>query len=155
MTSTLASQVYRAVGPSTAESTLFEKLDRAISNAPPRAGDVVQAFGLDDDCAGNGCFFKGGDIGGIKYASGNLRPTKEGLIFVLEDFSGQCVRVDQAEVHYGTRKPEEGCDHGGCWYRSAQYEWGIIGFGVKDPKAQCVSSLVINTEQYQRPKSHQ
>lgn len=155
LTGALASEVYRAPEPNGSEVQLFKKLDFAISNNPPRAEDVVKAFSLKRKCARQTCFFDGGDVGGLTYGSGNIRPSETGLIFVLEDFAGECIRVDRAENHYGTAGPSEECDHGGCWYRTAQSEWGIIGFGVSGPEAQCASSVVINTQPYQRPKRRQ
>ena len=145
----------RAPNPNANERLLFEKLDFAISGNPPRAEDVLKVFGLDDSCARKSCFFESGQIGGLRYTGGQISPSNEGLIYVLEDLSGECIRVDRAERHFGTGQPEESCAHGGCWYRTAQHEWGIIAFGVKGPDAQCVSSVVINTEDYQRPQRDQ
>lgn len=138
-----------------AEQQLFEKLNFAMSGNPPRAEDVVKAFDLGKECAHKTCFFDSGQIGRLQYGKGNIRPSKEGLIFVLEDFAGACIRVNRAESHFGTAEPEQGCSHGGCWYRSSQRNWGIIGFGLKERQAQCASSVVINTQPYQRPRANQ
>ena len=133
-----------------AEQQLFKKLDFALSGNPPRAEDVVKAFDLGKECAHKTCFFGSGQIGSLRYGKANIRPSEEGVIFVLEDFAGACIRVDRAEGHFGTSQPEESCSHGGCWTRVAQREWGIIGFGLKERHAQCASSVVINTQPYQR-----
>jgi hypothetical protein len=127
-----------------AEQHLFEKLDFAMSGNPPRAEDVVKAFDLGKECVHKTCFFDNGQIGSLQYGEGNIRPA-QGLIFVLEDFAGACIRVDRVESHFGTAQPEQSCAHGGCWTRISQREWGIIGFGLKDKHAQCASSVVINT----------
>ena len=153
ITAALWWQLNRDLEP--AEQRLFEKLDSAISGNPPRAEDVVKAFDLDEECAHKTCFFDSGQIGSLRYGKGNIRPSEEGLIFGFEDFASACIRVDRAESHFGLGQPEESCAHGGCWYRTAQHEWGIIGFGVKDPNDQCVSSVVINTQPYQRPRGNQ
>ena len=135
-----------------AERELFDKIEYAISKNPPDARDVVSAFDLTPDCAVETCFFKEGSIGALTFEKGNIRPTKNGLILVLEKFSGACVRVTQIESRFNTSQPTPGCASGGCWYREAQYDWGIVGFGLDQKNASCASSVVINSRPHQRPK---
>ncbi len=131
---------------------LFSKLDAAIANTPPRASDLIEAFGLPETCREKTCYLQPGKIGGLRYDGGNLRQSEDGLVFVLEGLAGSCIRTDQAQAYYSAGKPEERCSHGGCWSTQAQYSWGILGFGLGKPNSQCVTSIAINSLPYQRRK---
>ena len=133
------------------ESLLVEKLEAATAHNPPRAEAIVDAFNLPEECGQNPCFFEDGNIGDLSFSSGNLRPRGQELIFVLEEFGGSCVRTARVQSHFGTQDPEQMCSHGGCWARSAQFPWGILSFGVDEPRSKCISSLVINSEAVFRP----
>lgn len=138
------------------ERLLFSKLDAAISQQPPAAGDVIAAFGLPDACRGRGCFLEGGGIGNLRFSGGNLRQPKDsadGLIFEIDGFSNVCIRSDRVETYFGTGEAEQSCSHGNCWYTRAQYPWGILTFGLSSPTAACVRSAVINSLPYQRSNS--
>ena len=133
------------------ERLLFAKLDMATSHAPPRAEDIIGAFELPEACLRETCWLEEGSVGGLSYSKGNLRQPEEGLIFVLEGFSGKCVRTQRASAHFDLKPTEQSCPHGGCWYSDAQHDWGILTFGLDQPNSECVSSVVINTLPYQRP----
>lgn len=131
---------------------LFSKLDAATANTPPRASDLIEAFGLPETCREKTCYLEPGKIGGLRYDGGNLRQSEDGIVFVLEGLAGSCIRTDQAQAYYSAGKPEEQCSHGGCWSTQAQYSWGILGFGLGKSTSQCVSSIAINSLPYQRRK---
>lgn len=133
------------------ESLLFAKLEGALSHSPPRAEDIIAAFALPKSCRDETCWLEESSIGGLRYSEGNLRQPEEGLIFILEEFSGECVRTQRASVHFDLKPPTQSCSHGGCWYSDAQHDWGILTFGLDQPNSECVSSVVINTLPYQRP----
>jgi hypothetical protein len=134
------------------EAALFAKLDQSLNRSPPDAEDIIQAFQLSDSCRTKTCWISPGAIAGLRYEKGNLRQPKDGLIFVLEGFTGTCIRTQRAEAHFGLGAAEQVCSHGECWYRTAQHSWGILGFGIDAPDSQCVSSVVINTTDHQRPR---
>ena len=138
--------------PDQTERELFKKLEALTSANPPQAADVVDAFELDAECATESCFLDPGNIASLQYSGGDIRPQGKSVIFVLEGFSGTCIRVDRVERRFGTAAPTQECSHGGCWYREAQYDWGIIGFGVKERGARCVDSVVVNTHSYTHPR---
>lgn len=127
------------------EQVLFSKLDKAIASSPPKADDIIAAFDLSEECRTKFCHFKQGHIGGLRFDSGNFRQRGSGLILVLEDLSGTCVRASEIEAYYGTEKPHASCSSGGCWYAAAHYPWGDLAFGLEEPRSRCVSSIVINS----------
>jgi hypothetical protein len=127
------------------ETELFARIDRATATNPPTAAGIASAFGLDAACANKTCFFDQGKIAGLSYAQGNLRPGKDGVIFVLEKFSGECIHASAIAARYRVSEAEQTCSDAVCWYRNAHRDWGIIGFEVATPQSQCVSSVVINT----------
>lgn len=134
-----------------AERLLVQKLDQSISSNPPQASDIVDAFSLPEECQEKTCWLEEGSIDDLRYSDGNLRPQDHGLIFQIEEFSNACIRAQRMEAYYDLKEPESNCSHGSCWYRKAQFSWGILTFGVKEPGSRCVSSVVINTLPYQRP----
>jgi len=135
------------------EQLLFSMLDASIAKTPPDAADIIAAFDLPEACQEKTCFLEPGMIGGFSFNGGNLRPPKEGLIFVLEDFKGSCIRTKRAQTYYDTEEPRQNCSHGGCWGTHAQYSWGILSFGLDKRNSTCVSSVVINSMPYQRPRN--
>jgi hypothetical protein len=134
------------------EQLLFSKLDAAIAGNEPKGRDIIAAFDLPEGCRGQSCFLDRGHVGSLRYESGSLTQRENELIFVLEDFSGTCIRTEQVQTRYSVLEPIEGCAHGGCWARTTQYPWGILAFGVKQPQSKCVSSVVINSEIVWRPR---
>lgn len=134
------------------EQLLFSKLDAAIAGSKPDGRDIIAAFDLPEGCRKKTCFLDQGNIGSLSYEGGNLRQRETELIFVLEDFSRACIRTAQVQSRYRTQEPIEMCSHGGCWARTAQYPWGILSFGVKQPHSKCVSSVVINSETVWQPR---
>lgn len=134
------------------EQLLFSKLDSAIAGNKPDGRDIIAAFDLPEGCRKKTCFFDQGNIGSLSYQGGNLSQRETELIFVLEGFSGACIRVAEVQNRYNTQEPIEMCSHGGCWARTAQYPWGILSFGVEKPRSKCLSSVVINSETVWRPR---
>ncbi len=132
------------------ERLLFEKIDDAIASNPPKASKIDRAFDLTMDCKAGGCFYKSGSIGDLRFQWGDLRQSDDGLIFHIEELSGECVRTRKAVQRFGTGAPEQSCSHGGCWYTKTRHPWGILGFGIEEPDSICISSLVVNSEPYQR-----
>lgn len=135
------------------ERHLFERLESAVGSGPPSSSEIVRAFSLPPDCARRSCFFELSEVVSPTFATGNLRPTGEGLVFVLEGPRGQCVRVDRAAGHFGAGEVRQACAHGGCWYVEASRQWGVLGFGLENRGATCVASVVINSLPYQRPRN--
>ena len=133
------------------EQLLFSKLNASIASTPPTASEIIAAFDLPESCRKKTCFLEPGDIGDLSYDSGNLRQPKDGLIFVLEDFDGSCIRTESVRTYYDTKEPRQNCSHGGCWGTHAQFTWGILSFGLGERNSKCVSSVVINSLPYQRP----
>ena len=127
------------------ERLLFAKLDAAITRQPPEAQDIIAAFDLPPACGGKSCFFGSGNIGGLRFDSGDLRPSGNGLILVLEGFSDSCIRANRIETYYGAGDPELSCFDATCWYAEAQHSWGIIAFELEEPASRCISSAVINS----------
>ena len=129
------------------EDLLFSKIEAAIASNPPSANEVVAAFDLPESCLERTCFLEPSTIAGIDYGGGDLRDREEeGLIFVLEEISGTCIRTQRVRAHYNTEDPHQACSHGGCWYTSANYSWGFLSFGLEKPSSECISSVVINSE---------
>ena len=96
------------------------------------------------------CFFEAATMAEAEHGGGNLRPTKDGLVFVLEQLRGRCIRTDMAAKRYGPAEMRQVCNHGGCWYLEARRNWGVLGFGLEKPNSACVSSVVINSLPYER-----
>jgi hypothetical protein len=134
------------------ERQLFERLDSLVAGGPPRSSEIVRAFSLPAQCERGSCFFAQSEIANPVFAGGNLRPTEEGLVFVLERPRGQCIRIDRAVAHFGTGEVEQSCSDSDCWYVKASHGWGILGFGLESPAATCAASVVINSLPYQRPR---
>ncbi|HYI48437.1 MAG TPA: hypothetical protein VEX35_08240 [Allosphingosinicella sp.] len=141
-------------GPSlnSSERQLFERLEGVVASGRPTASEIVRAFGLPPECARRSCFFEQSQVVSHGFTGGDLRPAEDGLVFVLERPTGQCIRVDRAIAYFGAGEPRESCSHGGCWYVKARHRWGILGFGLEAPGATCVASVVINSLPYQRPR---
>lgn len=135
------------------ERELFQRLESVAAEGPPSSSGIVRAFGLSPACGRSSCFFERTEIGGAIFAEGNLRPARGGLVFVLERAAGQCIRVDRVAGRFGTGMAREACAHGGCWYVETRRQWGILAFGLDDPEATCVASVVINSLAYQRPRN--
>lgn len=135
------------------ERYVFERLEDAVAGNSPSLSGIASAFGLPADCAAKGCYFDQSQVANPAFAAGRLHPGQDRLIFVLEKAKGQCIRVDRAISHFGAGELEEACVHGGCWYFRVQHRWGILGFGLENPKAVCVESVVINSSPEQRPRN--
>lgn len=133
-----------------AERALVHSLDQSISSNPPQAIDIINAFSLPEGCRKATCWLEKGSIDDLRYSDGALRQPDDGIIFQIADFSNSCIRVQRMQAYYDLKEPEQSCSHGGCWYRDAQFSWGILTFGVEEPSSKCVSSVVINTLPYQR-----
>lgn len=127
------------------EASLFTAIDASIAHQPPRAGDIAGAFALPSACHADTCFFKAGSIGDLRYTSGDLRQTPDGLIFVIEGFSNSCIRVDRVRSRFGTAGPEQVCSDAPCWYIETKHSWGFLAFELEKPNSECVSSAVINS----------
>ena len=137
------------------ERVLFSRLDAAIANSPPDADDVIAAFDLSEECRTESCFFEPGNIGGLRFDGGSLRQRGRGLILVLEDFSGTCIRTSEVHAYYRTQQPRSACSHGGCWYAAAENSWGDLLFGLAKPRSTCISSIVINsTADYRNARNY-
>ena len=131
------------------ERVLFAKLEAAIDGGPT-AEQVKTHFGPFTEYSKCPCPFDDKKIGQLIFES-DLRGDADEIIFVAEDFENSCISMAKAVARFDLEPAQENCSHGGCWSRSRQYDWGVIGFGVDRPDAQCASSVVINSEQYQRP----
>lgn len=135
-----------------AERLLVQKLDQSIRSNPPHAMDIIDAFSLPENCRKKTCWLKKGSIDDLQYSDGGLRQSDDGIIFQIAGFSNSCIRTGKMQAYYDLKEPEQACFHGGCWYRNAQFSWGVIGFGIEEPSSRCVSSIVINTRPNQRPR---
>lgn len=134
------------------ERDLFARVEAVTSTgSQPSAAEITHEFGLASQCASKSCFFGGQSIANASYARGNLRPTNDGLVFELDELSGQCVRADMAARRFGGEIGQR-CVDSECWYLEAQHDWGIVGFGLKKPNSTCVSSVVINSLDVARPR---
>ena len=131
--------------PNPSETALFARVDQALASNPPSTADIVKAFGLPADCERKSCFFEASQIAGARSERGNLRSNADGLIFVLEKLSGECIRASAVTRRFRTGPAEQSCFDAQCWYLRSQHDWGIVSFEVVTPEAQCVSSVVINT----------
>ena len=129
----------------TSESALFSRLDEATSNSPPDGMDVIAAFDLPADCKPKTCYKRNGQIEGLRYRKADLRQPEEGLILVIDKFSGTCIRTDRVQDYFSAGDPEQSCFDATCWYIRSQREWGILTFEVEAPNSPCVSSAVINS----------
>lgn len=127
------------------ERELFSALDNAISEGEPLPQQVVASLNLPPECLEDACFLEGEALGRWQFESGNFRSNEEGLVLVLEDWSGSCVRIAAARAHFETGEPEQGCSHGGCWHTKSERPWGIVSFSLDQPDAECISDAVINT----------
>jgi len=134
------------------EQALFSKIESALAQAPPEGADVIRAFRLPSKCETETCFLEPSEIDGLQYEGGNLRQQKNGNIFVLEALSGQCIRRKRVMTYFGSGAAETSCSSKACWYTTAQYEWGILAFGLDERESACISSVVINSLPYQRPQ---
>ena len=126
------------------ERNLITRLETVLADAPPLPSKIVSEFELPETCGVKSCFFKASKFANADYAGGNLRPSREGLVFVLEEIGGQCIRARTVADQFGPSEVKQACAHGGCWYREVQYDWGLLAFGLEKPDATCVSSIVIN-----------
>lgn len=126
------------------ERNLIARLETVLADAPPLPAKIVSEFKLPGACKQKSCFFQASKLAEASYAGGNLRPSRDGLVFVLEDFGGQCIRAKSVAGQFGPSEVTQGCAHGGCWYREVQYDWGFLAFGLEKPDSACVSSVVIN-----------
>ena len=132
------------------ERNLFQRLEAVLADTPPSPHKIISEFRLPKECGGKSCFFKGSKLADASYGGGDLRPTDDGLVFVLEKLAGQCIRTEMAANRFGLSEVKQACDHGGCWYREVRNDWGLLAFGLEKPESTCVSSVVINSLPYQR-----
>jgi hypothetical protein len=135
------------------ETLLFDHLDKSIAHEPPRVADIAEAFQLPHSCRTETCDFNNGRVGSMHFAKGSLRQQDDGLIFMIEEFSNTCIRTSRVRSYFSTKEPEQSCMDSTCWYTEAQHSWGILTFKVNEPSSRCISSVVINSEPYQRPQS--
>ncbi len=133
------------------ERALFAKLAAAIDGGPT-AEKVEAQFGPFTEYSKCPCPSDQKKIGQLTFDA-DLRGDADEVIFIAEHFENSCISIAHAVARFDLEPAHQGCLHGGCWYRSRQYDWGIIGFGIDDPDAQCASSVVINSEKYQRLKT--
>jgi len=132
------------------ELDLFSRIDAVLAEGPPSSSDIVREFRLPKSCMAKGCFFEAARMTEAEHGGGNLRTSEDGLIFVLEQLRGRCIRADTAAKRFGPASIRQVCDHGGCWYIEARRDWGHLSFGLKKPNSACVSSVVINSLRSQR-----
>lgn len=135
---------------SQSERMMFERIAAALAPGQPSQDSVTRAFELPAQCNPS-CDFDG-NLGEVSYSKGSLRPRKDGLILVLDNLKGDCIRLKGVVERFRRGIIEDPCSHGPCWYYTKQFEWGILGFGLKDIDSQCVSSVVINSMPDQRLK---
>ena len=127
------------------ERELFSAIDDAISSGEPQETQVISVFDLPTECSQDSCFFESEALPDLSFSKGNFRTNDEGLILVLENWTGSCIRTAAARDHFNAGIPEQTCSHGGCWSTMSRRSWGIVSFGLDGPDAECVADVVINT----------
>lgn len=131
--------------PNRSERELFERLADATDKLPVTAAAVAGAFDLRSECATQGCHFDQTAIGGLVSRKGDLRFDRNGLIFELDDISGQCVRASVVARRFKGGGVEQSCFDAQCWYYRARQSWGALSFGLPEPGGGCVKSVIIDT----------
>ena len=134
------------------ERKFFNRIEAVLVDAPPSPLNIVSEFELPKECGQTSCVFQGSKIADVSYAGGDLRPTNNGLVFVMEKLAGECIRTDMVAKRFGASRIKQACAHGGCWYLEFPRDWGVLAFGLENSKASCVSSLVINSLPERRPR---
>jgi hypothetical protein len=66
------------------------------------------------------------------------------VMFVLQSFSGECIRRQRVEQHFHTLPPVQMCDHKACLYINGHRKWGIMSFKLDSLNAECITSIVLN-----------
>ena len=127
------------------EAALFSAVDAAIDSGNPQKEEVVSAFGLPAECRQDGCYFDGAALPGFSIGRGNLSSNEQGLVLLLQGFSGSCIRVDAVRDRFGTEAPEQTCSDGECWGTMARKPWGVVYFGLDGPDGECATEMAINS----------
>jgi hypothetical protein len=127
------------------ESELLRRLADTIEEQPITARTVAGDFGLKGECATQGCDFGQTRIGGMVSRKGRLSFDRNGLMFQLDEISGECVRANVISRQFSGGGVEQSCADAQCWYYSVRQDWGTLSFGLPDPGGPCVKSVIVDT----------
>jgi hypothetical protein len=127
------------------ESELLRRLADTIDKQPITARTVAGVFGLQVECATQGCDFGQTRIGGMVSRKGRLSFDRNGLMFQLDEISGECVRANVIARQFSGGSVEQSCADAQCWYYSVRQDWATLSFGLPDPDGPCVKSVIVDT----------